>query len=53
MHAVIEVVTEIAAVPAVVFDLELDMDEHTASLAGSGERARTRADGAACSSVTR
>lgn len=35
------VVTLIAAAPAVVFDLELDADVHTASLAGSGERATT------------
>ncbi|NAZ84848.1 cyclase/dehydrase [Kineococcus sp. T90] len=38
---VIEVVTDIAAEPRVVFDLELDVDVHTASLAGSGERATT------------
>ena len=41
MPAVIEVVTDVAAAPAVVFDLELDVDVHTASLAGSGERAST------------
>ena len=41
MPVVIEVVTDIHAAPAVVFDLELDVDEHTASLHGSGERAST------------
>ncbi|MFI5933948.1 cyclase/dehydrase [Actinoplanes sp. NPDC051494] len=41
MPVVIEVVTEIAADRAVVFDLELDMDVHAASLAGSAETART------------
>lgn len=34
MAAVIEVVTYIAAAPAVVFDLELDVDVHAASLPG-------------------
>jgi len=38
---VIEVVTDIDAAPAVVFDLELDVDVHTAFLHGSGERAGT------------
>ncbi|WP_183391485.1 SRPBCC family protein [Kineococcus radiotolerans] len=38
---VVEVVTVIAAPPAVVFDLELDVDVHTASLARSGETATT------------
>ncbi|WP_205706835.1 hypothetical protein [Kineococcus vitellinus] len=37
----IEVVTDIAAEPGVVFDLELDVDVHAAALAGSGERATT------------
>ncbi|WP_432542552.1 SRPBCC family protein [Kineococcus sp. SYSU DK002] len=37
----IEVVTDVAAEPSTVFDLELDVDVHTASLAGSGERATT------------
>jgi ligand-binding SRPBCC domain-containing protein len=35
------VATEICAPPAVVFDLELDMDEHSASLRSSGEIATT------------
>lgn len=39
--ALIEVVTEIDAASDVVFDLELDMDIHTASLAASGETAAT------------
>jgi len=39
--AVIEVVTVIKAAPAVVFDLELDVDVHAASLAGSEETATT------------
>jgi ligand-binding SRPBCC domain-containing protein len=39
--ALIEVVTEIGAAPDVVFGLELDMDVHAASLAGSGETATT------------
>ncbi|GAA3116132.1 SRPBCC family protein [Streptomyces rectiviolaceus] len=33
-----ETVTLIAASPATVFDLSLDVDLHTASMAGSGER---------------
>lgn len=33
--------TEISAPPPVVFDLELDMDEHSASLSSSGEIATT------------
>ena len=41
MPALIEVVTEIHAVPGVVFDLELDMDVHSASLAASRESATT------------
>ncbi|NHC13136.1 SRPBCC family protein [Motilibacter deserti] len=41
MAVVIEVVTDIAAAPSVVFDLKLDVDVHAASLAGSGERAIT------------
>jgi ligand-binding SRPBCC domain-containing protein len=39
--AVIEVVTMIKAVPDVVFNLELDVDVHAASLAGSQETATT------------
>ena len=38
---VIEVVTDIAAAPAVVFDLELDVDVHADSLPGSRETAST------------
>lgn len=41
MPALIEVVTDIGAAPGVVFGLELDMDVHAASLAGSGETAAT------------
>jgi len=41
MAEVIEVVTVVAAAPGVVFDLELDMDVHAASLRGSGETATT------------
>ncbi|GAA0314815.1 SRPBCC family protein [Kineococcus aurantiacus] len=41
MAVVIEVVTDIAADRGVVFDLELDVDVHAASLASSGERAST------------
>lgn len=41
MPVLIEVVTVVHAPPAVVFDLELDVDVHTASLAGSGETATT------------
>lgn len=41
MPVLIEVVTIIHAPPAVVFDLELDVDVHTASLATSGETATT------------
>lgn len=37
----IEVVTEIGATRDTIFDLELDMDVHAASLAGSGETATT------------
>lgn len=37
----IEVVTDIGAAPSVVFDLELDVDVHAASLPTSGERAST------------
>lgn len=36
-----EVVTEVAAPPGVVFDLELDVDVHTASPARSGETSVT------------
>jgi ligand-binding SRPBCC domain-containing protein len=39
--ALIEVVTDIDATRDVVFDLELDMDVHAASLAASGETATT------------
>jgi ligand-binding SRPBCC domain-containing protein len=38
---VIEVETFVAAGPEVVFDLELDVDAHAASLAGSREQATT------------
>jgi ligand-binding SRPBCC domain-containing protein len=41
VHVLVKVVTEIDAAPDVVFALELDMDVHTASLAGSGETATT------------
>ena len=41
MPARIEVVTDIDAPRDVVFDLELDMDVHSASLAASGETATT------------
>ncbi|GAA0946253.1 SRPBCC family protein [Virgisporangium aurantiacum] len=41
MSTLIEVVTEIDAAVDVVFDLELDMDVHAASLAASGETATT------------
>jgi len=41
VSVVIEVVTDIDAARAVVFDLELDVDEHTASVRGSGGRAST------------
>ena len=41
MSLTVEVVTDIAASAATVFDLELDMDVHAASLAGSRERTRT------------
>ncbi|WUR58051.1 SRPBCC family protein [Micromonospora chokoriensis] len=41
MPALIEVVTEIDAASDVVFDLELDIDVHAASLAASGETATT------------
>jgi ligand-binding SRPBCC domain-containing protein len=44
------VATEICAPPAVVFDLELDMDEHSASLSGSGEIATT-STGRSCLSL--
>ncbi|WP_459642370.1 SRPBCC family protein [Kineococcus sp. NUM-3379] len=44
MPAVIEVLTDIDADPTVVFDLELDVDVHAASLAGSGESATTSSD---------
>jgi hypothetical protein len=37
----IEVVTEIRAEPVVVFDLELDVDAHAASLPDSHEKALT------------
>jgi ligand-binding SRPBCC domain-containing protein len=37
----VEVVTLIRAAPATVFDLELDADVHAASLAATGETART------------
>jgi ligand-binding SRPBCC domain-containing protein len=37
----IEVVTVISAAPETVFDLELDVDAHTASLPGTGETATT------------
>jgi ligand-binding SRPBCC domain-containing protein len=39
--AVIEVVTVIDAAATTVFDLELDVDVHAASVAGSGETATT------------
>ncbi|MDT5041747.1 MAG: hypothetical protein QOE51_2732, partial [Actinoplanes sp.] len=39
--ALIEVVTVIGAAPDVVFDLELDVDVHAASLAPSRETATT------------
>jgi ligand-binding SRPBCC domain-containing protein len=39
--AVIEIVTVVKAAPEVVFDLELDVDVHAASLAGSEETATT------------
>jgi len=39
--AVIEVVTLVKAAPEVVFDLELDVDVHSASLPGSRETATT------------
>ncbi|MFC4063426.1 SRPBCC family protein [Actinoplanes subglobosus] len=42
MPALIEVVTVIDAAPATVFDLELDVDVHAASLAGSRETASSR-----------
>lgn len=41
MPVVIEVTTDVAAPPSVVFDLELDVDVHAASMAGSDERAGT------------
>ena len=41
MPEVIEVVTFVKAAPDVVFDLELDVDVHAASLPGSGETATT------------
>ncbi|MEU4694789.1 SRPBCC family protein [Actinoplanes sp. NPDC023714] len=41
MLAVIEVVSFIDAAPVTVFDLELDVDVHAGSLAGSGETATT------------
>lgn len=41
MTVQVEVVTHISAPPQVVFDLELDVDVHTASLVASGETART------------
>ncbi len=41
MSLIIEVVTDIGAAPETVFDLELDMDVHAASLPGSGETAAT------------
>jgi ligand-binding SRPBCC domain-containing protein len=41
MSVTVEVVTDIAASAATVFDLELDMDVHAASLAGHQERVRT------------
>jgi ligand-binding SRPBCC domain-containing protein len=39
--AVIEIVTFVKAAPDVVFDLELDVDVHAASLSGSQETAMT------------
>lgn len=42
---VVEVSTEVDAAPSVVFDLELDVDVHAASLPGSGERATTSTGG--------
>lgn len=39
--AVVEVVTVVRCEPATLFDLELDVDVHTASLASSGETATT------------
>ena len=56
MHQLIEVevVTLVDAEPAVVFDLELDVDVHAASVPGSDETAiPPAADGATCSSTTR
>ena len=41
MPVLVEVVTLVRAAPAVLFDLELDVDVHAASLAGSGETAST------------
>ncbi|GAA0292266.1 SRPBCC family protein [Kineococcus aurantiacus] len=41
MAVVIEVVTDTATAPAVVFDLELDVEVHAASLSSSDERATT------------
>ncbi|GAB3272351.1 hypothetical protein GCM10027586_21230 [Kineococcus gypseus] len=41
MPVVIEIVTVVDAPATVVFDLELDVDVHAASLAGSGETATT------------
>lgn len=42
VSTLIEVVTLIDAAPATVFDLELDVDVHAASLAGSRETASSR-----------
>lgn len=41
MPAMIEIVTLVDAPPDVLFDLELDVDVHAASLPASGERATT------------
>src|SRR3954452_3184129 len=45
MAVVIELVTDIAAEPGVVFDVVVDVDVHAASVAGSGERATTSSGG--------
>ncbi|MCU7729380.1 SRPBCC family protein [Actinoplanes sp. KI2] len=41
MPAVVEIVTVVKAAPEVIFDLELDVDVHAASLPGSQETATT------------
>ena len=45
MPALIEIVSVIDAAPDVVFDLELDVDVHAASLRGSQETATTGSTG--------